>query len=236
MIILKDQEVHFWYLDLDSSSFELGDLFPFLDMEEKKRAEQYYFEKDKKRFVVARGLLRKVLGRYLNQDPNKIVFSLNRFGKPSIFLNPISFNLSHSENLSLIAVSKNLELGVDIESTRVERNVEKIIEKYFSYDEKKYLLEGNKEEKLKKFYRLWTCKEAFIKGIGEGMYFPLKELKLQIQPNPFSVELEKSERIKKYLDWSIHLLNCPIKDAVAAFAVNSVYKNLKIQEWINPSF
>ncbi len=242
---LSDQEIHLFYFSLDSISTDLQPLFSLLSEEERKKSDRFYFQKDRERFISSKGILRKILGKYLHQNPEKIFFSFNRFGKPELRnslidkkndLGKICFNISHSENVFLIVISKDLELGVDVEFIQTNRSIEKIIEKYFSPEEKKYLLQQNEQERLKNFYQLWTCKEAFLKGIGEGMHFPLRDVNFYLQENPFSMRLQINEQLKRFSDWSVQILNCPIKDFVSAFAVNSSLDNLKVHEWINPSF
>ncbi len=242
---LPDQEIHFLYFSLDSISIGFEKLFLLLNQEEREKADRFYFQKDRERFILSKGILRKILGKYLHQDPEKISFSSNSFGKPELQIfsphrennsGKICFNISHSENVFLVAISRDLELGVDIEFIRPNRPIEKIIEKYFSPEEKKELLQKNEPERLKNFYQLWTCKEAFIKGIGEGMHFPLREVNFCLEKNRSSMKLQINESLKRFSGWSVELLDCPIKDAVSAFAVNSSLENLKVQDWINPSF
>ena len=132
--------------------------------------------------MAARGLLRTLLGRYLDMQPAQLQFAYNENGKPSLstslqgkFLN---FNLSHSHNLALFAFSYVGSVGVDIEYMRADVAVEQVARVSFSPREQALLLALPFEERRHAFYSCWTRKEAYIKGRGTG---------LSLEPNLFDV-------------------------------------------------
>ncbi len=89
-----------------------------LSDDERNRSARFRFEKGRRRFVVARGALRELLGRYLGTDPGQIRFTYNAFGKPELhpdFGDRLKFNLAHSGDLTLIAIARDADVGVDVE-------------------------------------------------------------------------------------------------------------------------
>lgn len=116
-----------------------------LSADEIARASLLRFEKDAREFILARGMLRYLLGTYLDRDPKRLAFELNPFGKPFLPSGEISFNLSHSDGLVLYALASGREVGID---------VERVAEKPFS------------------FYSEWTYREARVKAAGAGVFEP----------------------------------------------------------------
>src|SRR5208283_4515005 len=111
--------VHVWRTNLDLSPSMVGRFQNTLSVDEQLRAHRFYFRKDRERFVVARGLLRTILGRYLDRAPQNVAFTYNQYGKPSIVskagAESIRFNVSHSHGTALYAITRGLEIGVDLE-------------------------------------------------------------------------------------------------------------------------
>src|SRR5689334_8727659 len=112
---MKPEEIHIWIAALDRSEEELQILHALLSVEERARAERFLQEIDRRRFVTARAILRRLLGSYLGQQPTELRFSYGEKGKPR--LKPDSgfnFSLSHSAGHALYALAWNRELGVDL--------------------------------------------------------------------------------------------------------------------------
>jgi len=128
--------VHVWRAALDVPESQVRSLWDTLTADERQRAERYIFEKDRTHFVVARGLLRVLLGRYLRQDPPHLRFTYGPHGKPALATDTgratLCFNVSHSHGLALYAVTRGREVGVDVERIRPEVAQEKIAERFFS--------------------------------------------------------------------------------------------------------
>src|SRR6185503_13898651 len=115
---LASDEVHSWCASLDVPPETSARLYATLTPDERTRSARFQFERDQQRFIVARGVLRDLLGRYLQIQPGKISFVYNAFGKPDLgpeFANPLKFNLSHSAGLALIAIATASDVGVDLE-------------------------------------------------------------------------------------------------------------------------
>ena len=128
---LHPRQIHIWHSDLDIPNTQT--LLGYLSTDEKDRANRFHFEKDKRRFIAARGLLRFMLGHYLKQKPEQIAFIYNQYGKPEVINSlGLTFNISHSENMALFAFAQHLTLGVDIESKTRECDMDGIAERFFS--------------------------------------------------------------------------------------------------------
>lgn len=161
-------DVDLWVWSLEVDGRELQQLATILSDDEKTRAGRFVYDRDRRRFVVARGTLRKLLAPLFGVPPAAIVFAYAAQGKPSVPAAPsLHFNLSHSENLAALAVSRQREIGVDIEHVRALK--EDVAERFFSAREVTALRAMPADRQLEAFYRCWTRKEAIVKAIGEGL-------------------------------------------------------------------
>jgi len=174
-------EVHVWSADLDRlPEAVLGEP---LSADERERGRRFHFERDRRRFVTARGLLRRLLGRYLGLDPSRLRFGYGPRGKP--FLageDELRFNVSHSGGLALLAFAWDRELGVDVEEEREVEEAKDIARRYFSPWEERELRLLTEVERRGAFFRCWTRKEAFIKVTGDGLSRPLDAFDVTLAP------------------------------------------------------
>ena len=158
--------VHLWRFSLHDKSFP-----EVLSDDEKQRAQRLRVPEKAKAFIVARTRLRQILGLYLNIPPEDIAFDYNEHGKPllpSEFSGELNFNLSHSGNRGLCAVRKGGDVGIDLEVVKQELDVVPLAERFFTTAEKDWVLASNACRLRRNFYRLWTRKEAWLKGKGGG--------------------------------------------------------------------
>jgi len=140
---LTPDEVHSWCASLDVPPETSARLYATLTPDERTRSARFQFERDQQRFIVARGVLRDLLGRYLQIQPGKISFVYNAFGKPDLgpeFANRLKFNLSHSAGLALIAIATASDVGVDLEYIRAQSDYADIARRFFSAAEVDYLI------------------------------------------------------------------------------------------------
>lgn len=200
---LPDNEVHIWRASLEVDSTTLRGFEGQLADDERIRAERFIFDRDRNRFIAARGILRDALGRYLRRPPQSIDFVYGSRGKPAISnggsRHPICFNLSHSHGLALIGITKKREIGIDVELMRSEFAGEEIARRYFSakeIDELSRLPAGLRTEG---FFHCWTRKEAYIKAKGDGLYIPLESFDVSLTPG-LPAELNSADRSI----WSLH--------------------------------
>jgi 4'-phosphopantetheinyl transferase len=177
--LIYSNEVHVWRVFLDLTILEIESLLGILSADELERVGRFHFERDQKRFIVARGILRKILSRYLKMNPRNLCFEYTSRGKPVLATNSgydtLRFNLSHSSAFALYAVTRGRNIGIDIERVRDDIDVEQIAQRYFSQGEISSLERTHKNKRSGVFFQYWTRKEAFIKATGEGISFPMEQ-------------------------------------------------------------
>jgi 4'-phosphopantetheinyl transferase len=221
--IAADQ-IHVWAWLLDSGGLddheksEIG----LLDAKELERFHRFHFECDRARFAIAHANVRRILGAYLGQEPKRILFRANPFGKPELVTGaqapPLYFNLSHSRNIALLALSMDTELGIDIEYLRpIEPEV---AESNFSPTELAALSTLEGEAWLKGFYHCWTRKEAILKAEGVGLNFPLDSFDVSLIPGLPAKLLGLRPPAAFRHRWTLHNLPTPL-ETVAALAAGS---------------
>lgn len=154
-----------------------------LNETELARAHRYHFERHRRRFMIARATMRLILSHYLNVTPQELVFGENEYGKPYLVQYPeVQFNLSHSKNLSLLAVGLHHPLGVDLEffSDRPLTGIAKLM---FSAKELKAFQAVPNALQTLAFFHIWAQKEAFIKACGLGLSYPTQDFDVPILPS-----------------------------------------------------
>ncbi|MBN9230834.1 MAG: phosphopantetheine-protein transferase [Legionella sp. 40-6] len=170
--VLSETRIDLWQFSLTQ---ELPDAAQILNAEEQARVERFYFSKHQRRFATARTTLRIILSRYLNLPPHALEFSYNNHGKPKV-LNALrlQFNLSHTEDLAVLAVGKGFPLGVDIEKYSA-RPYAGIAKNLFSAQEYEDFVNTPPPLKPAVFFHIWSQKEAFIKACGLGLSYPTRD-------------------------------------------------------------
>lgn len=142
-----------------------------LDDDEQGRAERFVRPTDRHRFVLAHSSLRSFLALALAVEPATVRYETGAHGKPSLLpgLPPLEFNLSHSEELGLLAVARGRALGVDVEHVRELPDAMIIADTHFTAAESEGLRSLAPPERQAAFFRYWARKEAVIKAGGEGL-------------------------------------------------------------------
>jgi 4'-phosphopantetheinyl transferase len=154
-----------------------------LASDEKDRAARFILERRRHSFVVARGVLRCLLGRYLDMHPANIRFNYGSKGKPAVTSTlGIEFNATHSGELAVFAFTAGCPIGVDLEQIRPLSDIQDIADRFFCSEEAAELMALPPTEREHAFFRCWTRKEAYIKAIGEGLSAPLDEFRVTLQP------------------------------------------------------
>jgi 4'-phosphopantetheinyl transferase len=181
---LEQDELHIWRAWLDVEPQERARLCSYLGKDEVSRAQRFVFPRDRDHFVVARGRLRELLGKYQHRPPNAVQFKTGRYGKLSLVDDgdPLRFNLSHSHGLALYGFCIGREIGIDTEKIRPEFAGEEIAKRYFSATEQRELAELPKELRDTAFFLCWTRKEAYIKAHGDGLQIPLDSFDVSLKP------------------------------------------------------
>jgi len=231
--MISSNEVHIWSLFFNAADGYTETLQSNLSVDESERAAKFHFEKDRRRFIIARGALRTILGYYLGKKPNAIIFNYTSFGKPMIADNQnnnINFNISHSDDLALYAITLNRKIGIDVERIKNDIHVLQIANKFFSPKEIAALESADKKNQHKIFFQLWTRKEALVKGLGESLSFPLEQINVSsIIGNSLSPILLPCN-YKENLNWYVQDLY-PKEGYTAAIAAEN--NNCNILCWYN---
>jgi 4'-phosphopantetheinyl transferase len=207
---LLKNTVHVWHVKLEIPDHDREPLQNVLVDEEIERAKKFYFEKDRRHWIVAHAALRIILGHYLNSDPRSIRFTTNEYGKPSIAYPPagthLHFNLSHSGDLALCAFAYNRQIGVDLEYMRAGIEYGELATHYFSAHECATLhaLPANVQEEA--FFLCWSRKEAYIKARGRGLSLPLDQFDVSLTPDEPAALLASREDPQAPERWSLHAL------------------------------
>jgi 4'-phosphopantetheinyl transferase len=235
--VLFEDDVHLWFSSLDLPASSLQQLEATLDTNERERAKGFCFELERTRFVVGRGLLRRILGQYAAVEPGKLRFNYSSRGKPSLRNSfgggRIQFSLAHSSGYAIYAFTLGRRVGVDLERV-VPVESEEIANRLFSDREKAavHALAGN--ERRETFFKIWTAKEAYLKACGEGLTYPLNKIETPIDP-PEVPPLRVQGDMQKDSRWSLEQLR-PISDFTAALVVEGYNYRLASWRWLNPKF
>ncbi|HEX8351955.1 MAG TPA: 4'-phosphopantetheinyl transferase superfamily protein [Pyrinomonadaceae bacterium] len=229
---LSGDDVHLWRASLEPDASAVERLRATLTADERQRAQRFHFERDRLRFVVARGLLRDILGRYLQHPPALIRFTYNEYGKPALAEDGVElrFNVSHSQGAALYAFTRGREVGVDIESLRDDFASLEIAERFFSRAEMCELNSLPTHLRTQAFFNCWTRKEAYIKALGEGLSHPLDCFAVSLKPQEparlVSTDSDPSEAAR----WTIIDLN-PFQGYAAAVAIRVTNPELHCWDW-----
>jgi 4'-phosphopantetheinyl transferase len=170
--------VHLWRVDVEAIRADESRWQQVLSSDELTRASRFHFPSDRRRFVASQALLRTILASYLATDPSGLsFFSYSKTEKPS--LGPphtdsgVTFSISHSGGIALLAFTRRREIGVDVEQVRRDSDLKAIARRFFSAHEQRQLFALPAEERGDAFFRCWTRKEAYIKATGDGLSLPL---------------------------------------------------------------
>ena len=231
---LGSNAVHVWRVSLDQSPSQIGLFQNTLDDDERSRADRFYFSRDRECFIVARGILRAILGRYLNKAPESLSFSYSTHGKPALVsdsdADAIRFNLSHSHGAALYAVTRGREIGIDLEFIRCDLEAEQIAERFFSHSEIEALRALPPSLRKYAFFLCWTRKEAYIKARGEGLSLPLDQFDVSLIPGEPAALLSTQSDSDEALRWSLRNLT-PASGYAAALATKGRDWTLSCWQW-----
>lgn len=229
-------EIHVWTARLVDDRNATADLLRILGQEERTRAAEFSFERDRVRFIQAHGIVRQILANYSDADAARLTFVRNRHGKP--YLVPrangpnLQFSVSHSGNCCMLAVRLDHSIGIDVEKVRDLPQTMDIAQSYFTPAESRILttLQGTIHRDA--FFVLWTHKEAMVKGLGVGLASNIScvEFDLNRVGGPRFVAWDGDRSVAQR--WSIFRLD-PAPGYVAAVASVHPIRSLTFQNWID---
>ena len=223
MLLLGNDEVHVWRATLDLPIARVVSLEQTLAADERTRAGRFHYERDRRHFIVARGFLRMILGRYLGRDPRALRFGSNPYGKPSLAAESggdatLSFNVTHAGGMALYAVTANRAVGIDLEGIRMDVECDSIAEHFFSPRERGMLRAVPSAQRPEAFFHCWTRKEAYVKARGLGLSIALDQFDVSVSVAEPAALLQTREEGQESSHWSLHDL--PVGEGyVAALAV-----------------
>lgn len=200
---MRGVDLHCLLLTQDPAPFA-----ELLSPAERARAARFRYESGRSHYTVCRGTLRKRLSEHLSIPPAQIEFSYNRYGKPETA--GVHFNVSHSGDYALIAISRTRVVGVDIERISRAHLSDRIPERFFSPSEVRALRSLPAPDQLRAFFTCWTRKEAYVKARGLGLSLAL---------DSFDVSLDDPARFLRGVEgWEIESLSAPPGYAAALVA------------------
>lgn len=217
--LLNPDEVHVWQVALEQDAPVIAQLRTLLHEDEAQRAARFHFAADQRRYIVGRGVLRLLLGKYLAIKPEQLRFTYNAYGKPELATTahalPLHFNLSHSGEIALYAIAAQRVLGIDIERIRPELDWRALATHVFSPYEQATLTQLAPPEQLPAFFRCWTRKEAFIKARGMGLSLALEQFDVTLRPDEPPHLLATRDDPQEAGRWTLCDLPCPTSYAAA---------------------
>jgi 4'-phosphopantetheinyl transferase len=204
---LPPEEVHVWRASLDRSEKETQQLERTLAVEERARAERLMLPRSRHYFIVGRGLLRAILGNYLNCLPQTLHLEYSPQGKPALIglreAKELHFNVAHSNGLVLFAVAWNRAVGVDLEYVRADLTESRIAQRFFSPRENAGLSGLPVQQRREAFYTCWTRKEAYLKARGVGLTLPLDQFDVSVAPGEAPVLLATRDDPQEAGRWTL---------------------------------
>ena len=183
-LVLRENEVHIWLVQTNGESVSPGNLRDILSSVEQDRASKFKFETDRRRYITAHATLRSILSIYVNSPARELQFASGPYGKPKLAAihakKKFEFNMSHSHQMALIAVTQGREIGVDVEWVREDFAFDEVAQRFFTTREVAALRALPLHLQREAFYKCWTSKEAFLKAKGTGLSRQLDEVEIML--------------------------------------------------------
>jgi 4'-phosphopantetheinyl transferase len=196
---------------------------------ERQRASCFVFDRDRRRFTVARARLRRLLSARLGMRPESVELVYGAHGKPALARrcagSDLRFNVSHSDDVAVYAFSPGREIGIDIESVRVIRDAEDIAVRFFSRRENEAYRALDPRDRPLGFFNCWTRKEAFIKALGGGLSYPLDRFDVSLAPGEPAKILRVESTPGSHSGWTLHSFS-PGSRLIGAIVVGKLAREL----------
>lgn len=227
-------QVHVFRTCLDCGTAALAKFERLLSQEESERAARFRFEAHRNRFIAGRARLRQVLSRCAGLDPREIELAYSIEGKPRLAASMprtgLQFNLAHSNELALIAVTHNARIGIDLEFVRPLSDMDALVSRFFSKRESALFQELAEPEKPAAFFNLWTRKEALLKATGAGIAGGLDKVEVTFLRGERPEFLSLPGGREAIRNWCLRQLD-PGADCAAAVAVECPDRDCLLTTW-----
>lgn len=172
-LFLATHEIAVWYVDLAAID-DIARYQAVLSAAEQERAAQFKASQSQRDFIIMRGSLRLLLSRYIQCSPEELEILVAAQGKPYLADSTWQFNISHTQGAGLIAITRNLPVGVDIENSERKIDIDGIGHRIFTSAEQRYIEQAKDSQAA--FFECWARKEAVIKAYGHGMFVDLQKV------------------------------------------------------------
>ena len=226
----NDHQVDIWRIPLDLPMRSIKLLVKLLSTDETDRAARFYFPADQNRYMISHGSLRNILAFYLHCEPSRLSFSVNKYGKPSLVDGQLEFNLSHSGDLALLAITQERKIGVDVERMRTGISADILGGHYFSKADMVELQALPSEQREGAFFLCWTRKEAYIKAQGMGLSLPLDSFDVSLTPGRPALLRATRPDLGEAARWTLLSLSVGV-GYEAAVAVEGHNLDFRLWDW-----
>lgn len=182
-LTIERSEVHVWEIKLDCDPRTQTALRTMLSVDEQERSARFRFAELSRRWTVTRAAVRCVLAKYTGSEPQSLVFRAGAYAKPELAGSSqgISFNLSRTGRLALLAVADTRRTGIDAEIVSAKIDIDGITRHFFTRAEAGEILRLAPDARVTAFYACWTRKEAFLKALGAGLSLPLNSFQVTVR-------------------------------------------------------
>jgi len=171
-------KVFIYIIDMDQYHDNLSLFWEYLSINEQEQAKRYYDKVLADHYIISHGILRSILSYYIDQSPSSLELINNTYGKPFLKNSNIEFNMSHSRNMVCYVIAFNNKIGVDIEFYNTTIDMIGMLELVFTKKEVELIRSLDIDEQYKTFYKFWTKKEALVKAVGKGLYYPINTIEV----------------------------------------------------------
>lgn len=216
---LTGSDLHVWCAALSGPLQKLTHYSSLLSPDETAHANRFYFERDRNRYIFGRGILRTLLASYLGKKASRITFLYGQHGKPAVEA-PLHFNLAHSNDWAVFVFVRDYEIGIDIEHIRPLQDADDFARQFFTTSESAWINSLPHDQKWNGFYKLWTCKEAYLKANGSGLTVPLNQAEISFGRKDSVTLTSIGGDIHKAAKWRLELFK-PVEGYQAALAVEA---------------
>ncbi len=229
---LCDESIDIWTIPLNNIGGRFQDHVQSLSADERQRAARFRNSKDGRRFTLARGSLRSILSQYLGAPANTIQFSYDTHGKPQLaktHQSSFEFNLSHSGDYALCALTKKHSIGIDIEKIRNDDPdyYLRLATRFFSRQECEAIRVASEHDRTLFFFTCWTRKEAYIKRHGLGLHLPLSGFTVNVDPVESACLIDTPWRPEDLMITRLQALPAPRGYQTALAVASPELKNLR---------
>lgn len=205
-----EDQVLAWWLDIGTlSQNDWAALANLLQPEETNRAQRFHFLHDQQSYIAAHAVARALLTRWTSHDASAWRFTIGEFGKPEVISPPdfhgLRINLSHTRGMVAAALTRQNDIGVDVEWLERKCDIHGLASQVFAAEEQTLLQNTPDDQKSDVFFALWTLKESYIKAIGKGLSQPLNDFYFDLDPAAIHFKTAPAHRDKSNpATWKFH--------------------------------